>query len=57
MSQTIDDQTEKLLGLRIGQTCVIRSRTLNRKSLKKYAPEARWTAETREGGVVVTRVR
>jgi hypothetical protein len=36
---------------------VVDVRSLSRKSLQKYAPEGRWKAESREGGLVVTRVR
>jgi hypothetical protein len=49
--------TERLLGLRPGASCFISLRRLCLKTLRKHAPEAQWAAETREGGLLVTRVR
>ena len=48
---------ERLLKLRVGATCVVSKPRLCLKTLRKYAPEGRWMSESREGGLVVTRVR
>jgi len=49
--------TERLLKLRPGGSCFVSLRRLCFKTLRKYAPEHEWSVETREGGLVVTRVR
>jgi hypothetical protein len=49
--------TERLLKLRPGASCFVSLRRICFKTLRKYAPEREWTVETREGGLLVTRLR
>jgi hypothetical protein len=53
----MDSITEKLLNLRVGASWFVSKRRLCLKTLHKYSPESAWRSETREGGLVVTRVR
>ena len=49
--------TQKLLSLKPGASYFVGLRRLCLKTLRKHAPDKDWTSETREGGVLVTRVR
>jgi hypothetical protein len=49
--------TERLLRLSPGASCFVSLRRLCFKTLRKHAPEQEWRVESREGGLVVTRVR
>jgi hypothetical protein len=57
MAKTYGPITERLLKLRPGASCFVSLRRLCFKTLRKYAPDHEWSVETREGGLVVTRVR
>jgi hypothetical protein len=57
MAKTYGPITERLLKLRPGASCFVSLRRRCFKTLRKYAPDHEWSVETREGGLVVTRVR
>ena len=57
MSKTYGPVTERLLKLRPGASCFISLRRLCFKTLRKHAPDLEWAVESREGGLLVTRVR
>jgi hypothetical protein len=48
--------TERLLKLPPGGSCFVSLRRLCFKTLRRHAPEQKWAVETREGGLVVTRL-
>lgn len=56
MSKNYGPVTERLLKLRPGASCFISLRRLCLKTLRKHAPDRRWAVESREGGLMVTRV-
>ena len=50
--------TERLLKLATGHSCVVSSqKRIDYSAARKHAPDREWSAESREGGWVVTRVR
>jgi hypothetical protein len=57
MPKQMDAVTARLLNLRVGATCVVSKPRLCLKTLRKHAPQAKWMSESREGGLVVTRMR
>ena len=57
MPKAKDPTTERLLNLRVGASWFISKRRVCLKTLRKHLPESAWRSETREGGLVVTRLR
>jgi hypothetical protein len=57
MSKSYGPVTERLLKLRPGASCFVSLRRLCLKTLRKHAPELELAVESREGGLLVTRVR
>jgi hypothetical protein len=58
MPKTYGVVTERLLKLEAGRSCVVTSqRRVDYAAARKHAPDREWTAEARDGGWVVTRVR
>ncbi|HET6972041.1 MAG TPA: hypothetical protein VFH92_13010 [Phenylobacterium sp.] len=56
MSKSYGPVTERLLKLRPGASCFVSLKRICFKTLRKHAPDYRWAVESREGGLVVTRV-
>jgi hypothetical protein len=57
MSKSYGPVTERLLKLRPGASCFVSLKRICFKTLRKHAPDCRWVVESREGGLVVTRVQ
>jgi hypothetical protein len=57
MPKTYDHVTERLLRLRPGASCVVNRPRISFQCLRKHDPSGHWSAESRDGGLVVTRVR
>ena len=58
MPKTYGPVTERLLSLALGRSFVVSlPKRIDYSAARKYAPEREWTAESRDGGWVVTRVR
>lgn len=56
MSKAYGPVTERLLNLRPGASCFVSLPRLCFKTLRKHAPDRQWAVESRDGGLVVTRV-
>jgi hypothetical protein len=57
VSKTYGPITERLLKLKPGSSCFVSLKRICFKTLRKHAPDCQWAVESREGGVLVTRLQ